>query len=165
MFAPKPFGRGKGDGARDAARRPHRHGQLDPERSDLGGANAEDQRRYTSPPPEGFISPMAWGIESNVAERFVGAGMRADNVSFARDTYTFHFPYNPAGSVEAFRLYYGPTMDAFAAAEQAGRAGELRKELVALFDHHNTSARNDIKSIPATFLRVTIALDTANNIV
>jgi hypothetical protein len=101
---------------------------------------------------------MTWGIETNVVERFVGAGVPADNVSFVRDTYTFNFPYSPADSVEEFRLYYGPTMNAFEAAEKAGRAGDLRKELVALFDRHNTSTRDDVTSVPATFLRVTVTV-------
>src|SRR6266513_3054898 len=40
---------------------------------------------YTPPPPEGFVSPMTWGIESNVIERFAHAGVPAEKISFARD--------------------------------------------------------------------------------
>ena len=44
---------------------------------------------YTPPPPEGFVSPMAWGVEGQVIERFASAGIPNDRVSFARDTFTF----------------------------------------------------------------------------
>jgi hypothetical protein len=95
---------------------------------------------YTPSPPEGFISPMTW-----------------DHVSFIRDTYTFNFPSAPSEFVDAFRCYYGPTMNAFEAAEKSGRADDLRKELDALFESKNASSRRDATSIPATFLRVTVA--------
>src|SRR5438552_1516715 len=111
---------------------------------------------YTPPPPEGFVSPVTWGIESNVIERFGAAGVPAKNISFARDTFTFNFPGTPAGLVDEFRKYYGPTMNAFEAAEKKGRAGELQKELEELFDSQNKS--QDGTSIPATFLRVTVAV-------
>ena len=113
---------------------------------------------YTPPPPEGFISPMTWGIESNVIERFAGAGVPAEKISFARETYTFNFPSAPSEFVDAFRKYYGPTMNAFEAAEKNGRAADLQKELEDLFNSQNKSPRKDATSIPATFLRVTVAL-------
>jgi hypothetical protein len=87
---------------------------------------------YTPPPPEGFVSPMTWGIESNVIERFAGAGVPAEKISFARDTFTFNFPGAPSAFVDEFRKYYGPTMNAFDAAETNGRAADLRKELEEL---------------------------------
>jgi hypothetical protein len=114
---------------------------------------------YTPPPPEGFISPMTWGIEANVIERFANAGVPQDNVSFLRDTYRFNFPGAPSRFVDEFRRYYGPTMNAFEAAERNGRADDLRKELEALFETQNTSPRKDVTSLPATFLRVTVAVN------
>jgi SAM-dependent methyltransferase len=111
---------------------------------------------YTPPPPEGFVSPMTWGIESHVVERFTGAGIPARKISFARDTFTFHAPKPPAAFVQDFRSYYGPTMNAFDAAEKNGRAKELQNDLEALFTSHNKSPRQDTTSIPATFLRVTV---------
>lgn len=111
---------------------------------------------YSPPPPEGFISPMTWGVESNVIERFGAAGIATDKISFVRDTYTFNFRGAPAEFVAAFRTYYGPTMNAFAAAEKNGRADDLRKELEALFTSQNKSGSNNSTSIPATFLRVTV---------
>jgi SAM-dependent methyltransferase len=113
---------------------------------------------YTPPPPEGFISPMTWGIESTVIERFVGAGVPEGEITFARDTYTFNYPSAPSALVAAFRKYYGPTMNAFDAAEKDGRATDLQHELEALFNSQNKSPSKDATSIPATFLRVTVAL-------
>ena len=113
---------------------------------------------YAPPPPEGFVSPMTWGIESNVIERFAGAGVPAEKISFARETYTFNYPSAPSEFVDSFRQYYGPTMNAFEAAEKNGRAADLQKELEDLFNSQNKSPRKDATSIPATFLRVTVAL-------
>ncbi|MCE9556073.1 MAG: class I SAM-dependent methyltransferase [Planctomycetes bacterium] len=113
---------------------------------------------YTPPPPEGFVSPMTWGIEKNVIERFAGAGVPEANVAFRRETFTFDFPGAPAEFVEEFRKYYGPTMNAFEAAEKNGRAAELKKELEDLFHSQNQSPRKDATSIPATFLLVTVVL-------
>jgi SAM-dependent methyltransferase len=111
---------------------------------------------YTPPPPEGFVSPMMWGIESHVVERFVAAGVPKEKITFTRDTYTFNFPAAPAGLVSEFRNYYGPTMNAFEAAEKNGRAADLQKELEHLFENQNQSSNKDHTSIPATFLRVTV---------
>jgi hypothetical protein len=83
---------------------------------------------YSSPPPEGFISPMTWGVESNVIERFGSAGVPNEKVSFARHTYTFNFPGTPSEFVAVFRNYYGPTMNAFEAAEKNGRAASRGKK-------------------------------------
>src|SRR5207302_2653415 len=112
---------------------------------------------YTPPPPDGFVSPMTWGIESNVIERFTGAGALAENISFARDTFTFKYPHPPAALVDEFRKYYGPTMNAFEAAEKNGRAAGLQKELEDLFNSQNSSQGKEATSIPATFLRVAVA--------
>ena len=112
---------------------------------------------YTPPPPEGFVSPMTWGIESNVIERFRrggSSGRRRSRSPGTRSRSTF--PGTPAAFVDEFRKYYGPTMNAFEAAEKNGRAAELQKELEELFDSQNKSQA--ATSIPATFLRVTVAV-------
>jgi hypothetical protein len=111
---------------------------------------------YTPPPPEGFVSPMTWGVESHVVERFAGAGVPKEKINFTRDTFTFNSARPPAAVVDDFRRYYGPTMNAFDAAEKNGRADELRKELETLFNSQNKSPNKDATSIPATFLRVTV---------
>ena len=101
---------------------------------------------------------MTWGIESNVIDRFGAAGVPAERISFFRDTYRFMVPSAPAGFLADFRNYYGPTMNAFAAAEQNGKAADLQKELEALFERENRSQARDATSIPATFLRVTVTV-------
>jgi hypothetical protein len=93
-------------------------------------------------------------MENNVIERFGSAGIPKDKISFVRDTYTFNFSGTPVEFLDAFRKYYGPTMNAFDAAEKNGRADELRRELESLFTSQNKSPSST--SIPATFLRVTV---------
>lgn len=111
---------------------------------------------YSPPPPAGFISPMLWGVEKDVVERFEAAGVPKANISCKPDTFVFMYKGTPAAYVEEFRKYYGPTMNAFAAAEANGKAEDLRKELEALFTAQNTSGAKDRTVIPATFLRVTV---------
>jgi hypothetical protein len=113
---------------------------------------------YSPPPPEGFVSPMTWGVEENVIERFVGAGVPEEKISFERDTYTFNYPGTPSELVGLFRTYYGPTMNAFEAAGANGREADLQAELEALFNAQNASPNGDGTSIPATFLRVIVAV-------
>ena len=97
---------------------------------------------------------MTWGVESN--DRAVWRrGIPKDKISFVRDTHNFNYPHMPSEFVAAFRRY-GPTMNAFDAAEQNGRATDLQRELEALFDSQNKSPHKDATSIPATFLRVTV---------
>ena len=113
---------------------------------------------YSPPPPEGFVSPMTWGVEESVIERFTAAGVPAEQISFERDTYTFEYPAPPSELVAQFRDYYGPTMNAFDAAAANGRRDELNAELDDLFASKNTSTTDGVTSIPATFLRVTVAV-------
>jgi SAM-dependent methyltransferase len=110
---------------------------------------------YSPPPPEGFVSPMTWGVEANVVERFGAAGIPRENISCARDTFTFATSGTPAELVADFRDYYGPTMNAFAAAAANGRTADLQRELDQLFERENRSKTGT--SLPATFLRVTVA--------
>jgi len=111
---------------------------------------------YTPPPPEGFVSPMLWGVESHVTERFVNAGIPKENISFAKDTFTFNAPYSPSEFVSNFKNFYGPTMNAFDAAEKNDKAADLQKELEDLFNSQNKSGDKNTTSIPATFLKVTV---------
>jgi ubiquinone/menaquinone biosynthesis C-methylase UbiE len=158
MFAPKPF-----DVAREMARVTRPGGQIVmgnwiPNDPTLVAQILRISSAYSPPPPEGTISPMTWGVEDNVVERFAAAGISKEQISCVRDTYTFNFAGSPADFVAAFRTYYGPTMNAFEAAERDGRADELQKELVQLFRSQNKSHHADKTSIPATFLRVTVSL-------
>ena len=156
MFAPKPF-----DVAKEMVRVTRPGGRIVmgnwiPNDPTFVAQLLKISSNYTLPPPEGFVSPMTWGVESNVIERFAAAGVPAENISFTGDTFTFNFPGTPSAFVDEFRKYYGPTINAFEAAEKKGRAAELQKELEELFNGQNKS--QDGTSIPATFLRVTVAL-------
>ncbi len=94
---------------------------------------------YSPPPPEGFVSPVTWGVEETVIERFTGAGIPEDQISCERDTWTFKQQGPPSELVAVFRDYYGPTMNAFEAAAKDGREADLQAELDALFEEQNTS--------------------------
>jgi ubiquinone/menaquinone biosynthesis C-methylase UbiE len=111
---------------------------------------------YTPPPPEGFVSPMLWGVEKEVTERFGAAGVRKENIAFQRDICMFRFPGTAAEFLENFRRYYGPTMNAFEAAEKNGKAEELHKELASLFESQNQNKGGNAL-IPANFLRVIVS--------
>ena len=156
MFAPKPF-----DVAKEMVRVTKPGGKIVmgnwiPGDPTLVAQILKISSAYTPPPPEGFISPMTWGVESNVIERFGQAGISPEKITCEKDTYTFIFPNSPASFVENFKYYYGPTMNAFEAAEKNGRADELEKELIALFNAQNQSGSEQTTFIPATFLRVTV---------
>ena len=158
MFAPKPF-----EVAKEMARVTRRGGRIVmgnwiPNDPTLVAQILRISSSYSPPPPEGFISPMTWGVETNVIERFGGAGIPREKISFVKDTYTFNCGGSPSEFVAAFRNYYGPTMNAFEAAEKNNRAADLQSELEALFTSQNQSPANDRTSIPATFLRVTVAV-------
>ena len=156
MFAPKPF-----DVAKEMVRVTRPGGRIVmgnwiPGDPTLVAQILKISSSYSPPPPEGFISPMTWGIESHVIERFGAAGVPAENISFSKDTYTFKSPLSPSAFVADFKSYYGPTMNAFTAAEQNGKAADLQKDLEALFERENRSAVKGQTTIPATFLRVTV---------
>ncbi len=112
---------------------------------------------YSPPPPEGFVSPMTWGVGGRGRRRgSPPPACPAEQISCERDTYTFVYPEPPAELLAEFRDYYGPTMNAFAAAEADGRADDLWRELEELFTAQNTIPTGETTSIPATFLRVTV---------
>jgi len=156
MFAPRPF-----DVAREMVRVTKPGGRIVmgnwiPGDPTLVAQILKISSAYSPPPPEGFVSPMTWGVEANVIERFGAAGVPKENITFLRDTYTFHAAASPEQLVDDFRLYYGPTMNAFDAAEKNGKADDLRRELVELFTRQNTSGEAGMSVLPATFLRVTV---------
>jgi ubiquinone/menaquinone biosynthesis C-methylase UbiE len=154
MFAPKPF-----DVAKEMVRVTKPGGRIVmgnwiPKDPTLVAQILKISASYSPPPPEGFVSPVTWGVEENVVERFSQAGVPADKISCERDTYTFNYDGTPAELVAIFRDYYGPTMNAFEAAGADGREADLQGELQALFEEQNTVDQGT--SIPATFLRVTV---------
>jgi ubiquinone/menaquinone biosynthesis C-methylase UbiE len=158
MFAPRPF-----DVAKEMVRVTRSGGTVVmgnwiPNDPTLVAQILRISSDYSPPPPEGFISPMTWGVEDNVIERFGSAGVSDDRISFKKDTYRFEYPTRPSSLLSVFRTYYGPTMNAFEAAEADGRAADLQDELEALFNEQNASSNPESTSIPATFLRVTVAV-------
>lgn len=156
MFAPRPF-----DVAKEMVRVTRPGGRIVmgnwiPGDPTLVAQILKVSSAYTPPPPEGFVSPMLWGVEANVTERFVNAGIPKENITFTRDTFTFNVACTPSEFVNIFKLYYGPTMNAFEAAEKNGKAADLQKELEALFESQNQCTGAGSTSIPATFLRVEV---------
>ncbi len=154
MFAPRPF-----DVAKEMVRVTKPGGRIVmgnwiPGDPTLVAQILKISAAYSPPPPADFISPMTWGVEDNVIERFTAAGVGEDRITFQRDTYRFNYPGEPSELGALFRSSYGPTMNAFEAAVANGREADLQAELDTLFTEQNTSS--DSTSIPATFLRVTV---------
>ena len=156
MFAPKPF-----DVAKEMVRVTRPGGRIVmgnwiPGDPTLVAQILKISSTFTPPPPEGFISPMWWGVEGQVIDRFTSAGIATEKISFSKETFTFNTPYSPSEFVSAFKNYYGPTMNAFEAAEKNGKAKDLQRELEALFNAQNKSTTKNLTSIHATFLQVTV---------
>ena len=156
MFAPKPF-----EVAKEMVRVTKPGGRIVmgnwiPGDPTLVAQILKISSAYTPPPPDGFISPMLWGIPDHVTERFVQAGIPKERIECSNDSFTFNAPYAPSQLLNNFKNYYGPTMNAFEAAEKNGKAVELLHELEALFNSQNNGCDNNTTSITATFLRVTV---------
>lgn len=154
MFAPRPF-----DVAKEVVRVTRPGGRIVmgnwiPNDPTFTAQLLRISMAYSPPPPEGFVSPMTWGVEENVLERFGAAGIPPENITCERVIYRFESPGTPAGFLADFRDYYGPTMNAYAAATADGREAELHAELQALVDEHNTATEGT--SIEAAYLRVTV---------
>ena len=156
MFAPKPM-----DVAKEMVRVTRSGGRIVmgnwiPGDPTLVAQILKISSAYTPPPPEGFVSPMLWGVESNVIERFTNAGIPKENITCEKDIFTFDFSGTPEALVGTFKNFYGPTMNAFEAAEKNGKAADLQRELEGLFKSQNKSTKPNTTSIPATFLRITV---------
>jgi ubiquinone/menaquinone biosynthesis C-methylase UbiE len=159
MFAPKPF-----DVAKEMVRVTKPGGRIvmgnwipnDP--SSFVSQLLKISSSFTPPPPEGFVSPMTWGVDTHIIERFGQAGVPKEKISLVKDIYSFISPdKSPTDVIELFRRFYGPTMNAFEAAQKTGKVEELHKQLLELARTQNKSAGRGT-SIPATFLRVTVRL-------
>ena len=158
MFAPKPF-----DVAKEMVRVTKPGGRIVmgnwiPNDPTFVSQVLKISSAFTPPPPEGFVSPMTWGVESHIIERFGQAGVPAEKISMVKDTYYFASPdKSPAQFIELFERFYGPTMNAVEAAQKNGKAEELHKQLVELAKSQNKSTDGGT-SIPANFMRVTVSL-------
>lgn len=156
MFAPKPF-----DVAKEMVRVTKPGGKVVmgnwiPGDPTLVAQILKISSAYTPPPPEGFISPMTWGVERNVVERFGQAGIPPERINCEKDTFTFTAPCSPAKYMGLFKDFYGPTMNAFDAAEKNGKSADLQQELTALFNDQNQADSPDSTLLTATYLRVTV---------
>jgi ubiquinone/menaquinone biosynthesis C-methylase UbiE len=158
MFAPKPF-----DVAKELVRVTKPGGRIVMGNWIPGDPTFVSQvlkisSAFTPPPPEGFISPMTWGVESHIVERFEQAGVPQENISLLKDTYYFASPdKTPAQFIDLFERFYGPTMNAVEAAGKNGKAAELHSQLVELANSQNKT-KDAGTLIPATFMRVTVSL-------
>jgi ubiquinone/menaquinone biosynthesis C-methylase UbiE len=158
MFAPKPF-----DVAKELVRVTKPGGRVVmgnwiPNDLTFVAQVLKISSAFTPPPPEGFVSPMTWGVESHIVERFVQAGVARENIAMEKNTFLFRSPdKTPAEVIATFRKFYGPTMNAFEAADKSGKTEELNSELIALAEAHNTKADGGTE-IPATFLQVTVTI-------
>jgi len=158
MFAPKPF-----DVAREMVRVTKPGGRIVmgnwiPNDPTFVSQVLKISSAFTPPPPEGFISPMTWGLENHIVERFGQAGVKPEKISMIKDTYVFaSADKTPEEFIDLFRRFYGPTMNAFDAAEENGKTEELHRQLVELAKSQNTNKTGGT-SIPATFMRVTVSV-------
>jgi SAM-dependent methyltransferase len=110
------------------------------------------------PPPAGFPSPLLWGDEAVVRARFAGAG---ENLRLTRRTARMWFPFNPTGTVEFFRRYYGPTLRAFASLQPDAQTA-LSRDLIELQTRHNVATGANETETPSDYLEVQ-ARRVANN--
>ncbi len=159
MFAPKPF-----DVAKEMVRVTKPGGRVvmgnwipnDP--TSFVSQLLKISAAFTPPPPEGFVSPMTWGVDKHIIERFGQAGVLKEKISMVKDTFHFVSPdKSPTQFIDLFSRFYGPTMNAFDAAEKSGKVEELHSQLLDLANAQNKGADGGT-SIPATFLRVTVNL-------
>ena len=156
MFAPKPF-----DVAKEMVRVTKPGGRIVmgnwiPNDPTFVAQILKISSAFTPAPPEGFVSPMTWGVESHIVERFGQAGVPKEKISLTKDTFHFISDKSPAQVIDLFRRFYGPTMNAFEAADKNGKVEELHSQLVELAKSQNTSTDGGT-SIPATFLRGTVS--------
>ena len=158
MFAPKPF-----DVAKEMVRVTKPGGRIVmgnwiPNDPTFVSQLLKISSAVTPPPPEGFISPMTWGVERNIIERFGHAGVPKERISMVQDTYYFASPEkSPAQFVDLFERFYGPTMNAVEAAQKKGKVEELHNQLLNLANAQNKS-KNAGTFIPATFMRITVSV-------
>jgi ubiquinone/menaquinone biosynthesis C-methylase UbiE len=159
MFAPKPF-----DVAKEMVRVTKPGGRIV-----MGNWIPNDPTSFVSqllkisssflpPPPEGFVSPMTWGVDTHIIERFGHAGVPKEKMSMVKDTFSFvSAEKGPAQFIELMERYYGPTMNACDAAQKNGKLDELHSQLLEAAKAQNKSGEGST-SMPATFMRVTVSV-------
>jgi len=102
------------------------------------------------PPPAGLSSPALWGTEPRLVELF---GPRAADIRVT--CRHFHFRYLSGEHwIDIFRRYYGPTLKAFAALDEA-RQAELHDALLALLARFDRGGGRAL-DVPGEYLEVVI---------
>ena len=101
------------------------------------------------PPPPGVPSTLLWGVPEIVEER-LGAG--AGKFRFRRRAMVLAYPMSPEATVNLFRTWYGPTVRAFGALDEAGQRG-LFTDMVKLWSGRNTAGAGATR-IESEFLEV-----------
>lgn len=96
------------------------------------------------PPPAGMPSPILWGKEDVIQERFAEG---VSDLQTTRRKIIFTYQFCPAEVVEHFRLYFGPTQKAFESLDAAGQDA-LRSDLVHLWKEFNraTDGTTEVES-------------------
>ena len=133
MFAPKPF-----DVAKEMVRVTKPGGRIVmgnwiPNDPTFVSQLLKISSAFTPPPPEGFVSPMTWGVETHITERFGQAGVPTEKISMVRDTYYFTSPdKSPTQFIELFRNVLWPDHERCRGGPQERKAEELHDQLVEL---------------------------------
>lgn len=90
-----------------------------------------------APPPPGVPAPVLWGDESVVRQRF-GPKVRVETT---KRELIFDMPFGPAGVVEMFSNYFGPTKIALSKLDAAKQKAML-DELTQHWASHNEGDAN-----------------------
>ncbi len=101
-------------------------------------------------PPPNIPSPLLWGDEATVRERFRGVA----EIELTRRMISFRLPMTPEQTVDYFRAWYGPTLRAFAALDAGGQAA-LKRDLTQLWEQHNR-ATDGTTHVESEYLEVTL---------
>jgi SAM-dependent methyltransferase len=104
-------------------------------------------------PPAGAPSPLLWGDERVVRERF---GSRARSLQCTRRIMVLEFPFSPNAVVDHFREYYGPTLRAFESA-QPDRREAMRADLEELWRANNRGTAGTTR-VESEYLEVDVVL-------
>lgn len=102
------------------------------------------------PPPSFIPSPLLWGNEETVRQRF-GAGVT--NLKVTHYKYPLRYPFSPSKVVDFFNEYYGPTVRAYGSLQDAGKKA-LHDDLTALWTRGNT-ATDGTTLVPGEYIEVT----------
>ena len=102
------------------------------------------------PPPAGLRSPILWGTDARLRELFIGqiGELRAE-----KRFYTFR-DRSPDHFIEYWRTFYGPTLKAFDAVGESGRAA-LEADMLDLIARFNR-ADDGTMVVPSEYLEAVI---------